>query len=162
MAGKNPKVYFDLAIAGRMTFELFADKVPRTAENFRALCTGERGYGKLTKPLHYKGSHMHRIINRFMAQGTFSRIYGESFADENFAIKHTGRGLLSMANRGPNTNGSQFFITFVQTPHLDGKHTVFGKVVEGEQILDAIEAVGSGSGAPKKEVRIIDCGEIKA
>ncbi|KAJ3373332.1 peptidylprolyl isomerase protein [Allomyces arbusculus] len=175
MAGKNPKVYFDLAIggvkAGRMTFELFADKVPRTAENFRALCTGERGYGKLGKPLHYKGSHMHRIINRFMAQGgDFTHgtgvggesIYGESFADENFAIKHTGRGLLSMANRGPNTNGSQFFITFVQTPHLDGKHTVFGKVVEGEQILDAIEAVGSGSGAPKKEVRILDCGEIKA
>merc|ERR1712048_980801 len=152
----NPVVFFDVTIggqnAGRITMELFADKTPKTAENFRALCTGEKGVGKSGKPLHYKGSTFHRVITEFMAQGgDFTAgngtggesIYGMKFNDENFNVKHTGRGDLSMANAGPNTNGSQFFMTFIPCNWLDGKHCVFGKVIDGWQTLDALESVGS-------------------
>ena len=140
----NPKVFFDVTIGGqnvgRITMELFADTTPRTAENFRALCTGEKGVGRSGKPLHFKGCTFHRVITEFMAQGgDFTNgngtggesIYGEKFADENFVKKHTGRGDLSMANAGPNTNGSQFFMTFIPCNWLDGKHCVFGRVVDG-------------------------------
>lgn len=170
----NPRVYFDITIgdkaAGRIVFELFADAVPKTAENFRALCTGEKGQGTSGKALHYKGSGFHRIIKQFMCQGgDFTRgngtggesIYGEKFQDENFDRKHTEPGLLSMANAGPNTNGSQFFITTVVTSWLDGKHVVFGKVVEGIEVVEAMEAVGSSSGSTSAEVVIADCGELK-
>ena len=169
----NPRVYFDITIgdkaAGRIVFELFADAVPKTAENFRALCTGEKGQGTSGKALHYKGSGFHRIIKQFMCQGgDFTRgngtggesIYGEKFQDENFDRKHTEPGLLSMANAGPNTNGSQFFITTVVTSWLDGKHVVFGKVVEGIEVVEAMEAVGSSSGSTSAEVVIADCGEL--
>lgn len=169
----NPSVYFDITIggkaAGRIVFELFADTVPKTAENFRALCTGEKGVGKSGKALHYKGSRFHRIIKQFMCQGgDFTRgngtggesIYGEKFADENFEHKHTSAGLLSMANAGPGSNGSQFFITTELTPWLDGKHVVFGKVTEGMEVVRAMEAVGSSSGATSKDVVIADCGMV--
>ena len=169
----NPRVFFDITLggqpAGRIVFELFADVVPRTAENFRALCTGEKGVGCSGKPLHYKGSKFHRVITNFMCQGgDFTRgngtggesIYGEKFADENFQLKHTTPGLLSMANAGPNTNGSQFFITTVVTSWLDGKHTVFGKVVEGFEVVKQMEAAGSQSGATRVEVAIADCGQL--
>ncbi|KAJ6736166.1 PEPTIDYL-PROLYL CIS-TRANS ISOMERASE CYP63 [Salix viminalis] len=169
----NPLVFLDVSIDGdpaeRIFIELFADVVPRTAENFRALCTGEKGIGKTTgKPLHYKGSAFHRIIKEFMAQGgDFSKgngtggesIYGGKFADENFILRHEGAGRLSMANSGPNTNGSQFFITLKPQAHLDGKHVVFGKVVKGMDIVKKIEQVGSAHGQPARPVKIVDCGE---
>ncbi|KAJ6920539.1 peptidyl-prolyl cis-trans isomerase CYP63-like [Populus alba x Populus x berolinensis] len=170
---KNPLVFLDVSIDGdpaeRIFIELFADVVPRTAENFRALCTGEKGIGKTTgKPLHYKGSSFHRIIKEFMAQGgDFSKgngtggesIYGGKFADENFILRHEGAGRLSMANSGPNTNGSQFFITLKPQAHLDGKHVVFGKVAKGMDIVKKIEQVGSARGQPARPVKIVDCGE---
>jgi peptidylprolyl isomerase len=169
----NPRVYFDINIgdapAGRIVFELFADVTPRTAENFRALCTGEKGTGESGKPLHFKGSGFHRIIQQFMCQGgDFTRgngtggesIYGNKFADENFKLRHDIPGLLSMANAGPNTNGSQFFITTVETPWLDGKHVVFGKVVEGMDVVKKMEAVGSRSGTTSKPVKIADSGQL--
>lgn len=168
------KVFFDITIggdlAGRIVMELFDDVTPKTAENFRALCTGEKGMGKAGKPLHFKGSAFHRVITDFMAQGgDFTRgngtggesIYGEKFADENFTLKHDRPGLLSMANAGPNTNGSQFFLTFVPCPWLDGKHVVFGEVVEGGELLKTLEANGSQGGTTKKAIVISDCGEIK-
>lgn len=175
MSLKNPRVFFDIAVGnkptGRLVFELFSSTVPKTAENFRALCTGEKGIGKSGKPLHYKGSTFHRIIPRFMCQGgDFTRgdgrggesIYGARFDDENFKLAHDKKALLSMANAGKNTNGSQFFITTVPTPHLNGNHVVFGQVVEGLDVLDKMEAVGSAPyGVPKLPVVITDCGEIK-
>jgi peptidylprolyl isomerase len=169
----NPKVFFDITIgdapAGRLVFELFADVTPKTAENFRALCTGEKGTGQSGKALHFKGSSFHRIIPDFMCQGgDFTRgngtggesIYGAKFADENFTKKHSGPGILSMANAGPNTNGSQFFICTVSTPWLDGKHVVFGKVTEGLDVVKKMEAVGSRGGTPSKAVKIAECGEL--
>ena len=162
----NSNVYFDITIggepAGRITFALYDDVVPKTAENFRQLCTGEPGFG-------YQGSGFHRIIPDFMCQGgDFTNhngtggksIYGDKFPDENFTIKHTEPGLLSMANAGPNTNGSQFFITTSVTSWLDGKHTVFGKVVDGMDVVRAMEAVGSQSGATSADVVIADCGTV--
>ena len=144
--------------------------MPKTVENFRALCTGEKGMGKSGKPLHYKGSKFHRVIPQFMLQGgDFTRgdgtggesIYGEKFDDENFKVKHTKPGLLSMANAGPGTNGSQFFITTSETPHLDGKHVVFGEVIEGyEDVVKAMEKFGSGGGKTSKTLVIADCGVL--
>ncbi|XP_022563831.1 peptidyl-prolyl cis-trans isomerase CYP19-3 [Brassica napus] len=170
----NPKVFFDILIgkmkAGRVVMELFADVTPRTADNFRALCTGEKGIGQAGKALHYKGSAFHRIIPGFMCQGgDFTRgngtggesIYGAKFQDENFKLKHTGPGILSMANSGPNTNGSQFFICTDKTAWLDGKHVVFGKVVDGYDVVKAMENVGSERGATSEPVVIEDCGELK-
>merc|ERR1712151_68716 len=151
--------------------ELFSQVVPKTAENFRALSTGEKGTGKSGKALHYKNSAFHRIIPGFMCQGgDITRgngmggesIYGSTFADEfeNGMVKHTGPGLLSMANRGKGTNGSQFFITVAKTSHLDGKHVVFGQVVKGMDVVKKIEQVGSGGGTPSNEVRVADSGQI--
>ena len=167
------KVYFDITIdgeeAGRIVFGLFGNTTPKTAENFAQLTTGEAGIGNSGKPLHFKGSSFHRIINGFMAQGgDFTAgngtggesIYGTKFADENFTLKHSKPYLLSMANAGPNTNGSQFFITFVVTSWLDGRHTVFGEVLEGFDVVNKIEKIGSGSGTTSKKAVIADCGKL--
>lgn len=169
----NPNVFFEIVIGkmkmGQVVMELYKDVAPKTAENFRALCTGEKGIGVSGKPLHYKGSAFHRIIPNFMCQGgDFTRgngtggesIYGMKFADENFKLKHTGPGILSMANAGPNTNGSQFFICTEKTPWLDGKHVVFGKVVDGYSVVKEMEKVGSDSGRTSQPVLIEDCGQI--
>jgi len=169
----NPVVFFDITAGvdpvGRIEMTLRKDVVPRTAENFRALCTGEKGSGRAGKPLHFKQSSFHRVITDFMCQGgDFTRgngtggesIYGEKFEDENFQLKHTGGGILSMANAGPNTNGSQFFLCTVKTAWLDGKHVVFGSVTKGMDVVKQIESYGSQSGTTKKKIVIADCGQL--
>ncbi|KAI6185035.1 Peptidyl-prolyl cis-trans isomerase [Aphelenchoides bicaudatus] len=168
-----PQVFFDISIngkpAGRILMELRADVVPKTAENFRALCTGEKGVGRSGKPLHFKGSTFHRIIPGFMAQGgDFTKgngtggesIYGERYNDENFILQHTGPGILSCANAGPNTNGSQFFICFDKTSWLNNKHVVFGNVIEGHDVVRAMEAKGTESGKTLADIVITDCGQL--
>jgi peptidylprolyl isomerase len=164
----NPKVAIEVSIggepAGTIEAELFADVVPKTAENFRVLCTGEQG-----EDLSYVPSPFHRIIPGFMIQGgDFTNgngtggvsIYGGKFDDENFELKHTEPGLLSMANAGPDTNGSQFFITVAETPWLDGRHVVFGKVIGGMDLVKAMEAQGSRSGATKEKVMLTGCRQL--
>ena len=167
----NPQVFFDISKdnkpLGRMTFELYKNKVPKTAENFRSICAGDNKQGYT-----YAASHFHRIIDGFMAQGgDFTNhngtggasIYGRNFPDEASGLKlqHTKRGLLSMANAGPNTNGSQFFITFGPTDWLNGAHMVFGELLEGDDILKTMEANGSRSGQPKAKFEITKSGELK-
>ncbi|MDA8633132.1 peptidylprolyl isomerase [Verrucomicrobiales bacterium] len=161
-----PRVFFDMEAdgekVGRIVMELRSDVVPKTAENFRCLCTGE-------KMVSYKGSPFHRVIPDFMCQGGDTTrgdgtggqsIYGTKFEDENFELNHTGPGILSMANAGPNTNGSQFFICTAKTEWLDGNHVVFGSVVEGMDVVETLEGLGSRSGKTSKEIIVADCGQL--
>ena len=163
----NPVIFFDIEIdgdhRGRLVMELFRHVLPKTAQNFIALTTHDRDYG-------YRHSYFHRIIPGFMAQGgDFEKsdgtggysIYGEKFDDEGFPFEHDRPGLLSMANIGPNTNGSQFFLTFVPCPHLDKKHVVFGQVIQGFHILKDLELSGTDSGDVSREVKIADCGQLQ-
>ena len=164
---KNSVVFLDITVnnnyIGRIEIELHNDITPLTAENFRSLCVGDKGYT-------YKGCNFHRVIPNFMLQsgditnfnGTGGMsIYGRSFKDENFVLKHTGPGILSMANSGPNTNSSQFFITTVATPWLDGGHVVFGRVINGLNVVKTIETYGSQSGQTNANIIIADCGQLQ-
>ncbi|KAL7206943.1 hypothetical protein ACSBR2_019612 [Camellia fascicularis] len=168
------RVYLDVDIdkqrVGRIVIGLYGEAVPKTVENFRALCTGELGKSTSGKPLHYKGIPFHRIIPGFMIQGGdiiygdgkgSKSVYGGTFPDESFKIKHSHPGVVSMVNSGPDSNGSQFFITTVKASWLDGEHVVFGKVIEGMDAVYAIEGgAGTYSGKPRKKVIIADSGEI--
>ena len=175
MGVKRPRCFFDIAIGGipvgRVVFQLYADICPKTCENFRALCTGEMGIGKGTgKPLHYQGTTFHRVVKSFMIQsGDFSdgngkggeSIYNKMFEDENFEVKHEEPFLLSMANKGPNTNGSQFFITTAPAPHLDNVHVVFGEVISGKEVVKEIEELQvDKKSRPLQDAKIIKCGEL--
>jgi len=169
----NPKVFLDIAIGrravGRLRFELFHDVLPITSENFRALCTGETGLGYWFRPRWYKGVNLHRVVPGFMCQGgdfnygkgyMGESIYGQNFRDERFCYKHSKRGVLGMAHNGKkNFCNSQFYMTFAPCPWLDGKHVVFGHVIDGFEVLDEIEAVGSEIGKPHSKVWVHDCGE---
>ncbi|KAL3928066.1 MAG: hypothetical protein SGBAC_012806 [Bacillariaceae sp.] len=191
MSAENPVVFFDITIGGslkgRIEMELRADVVPKTAENFRCLCTGEKGIGRSGKLLHFKGSAFHRVIPGFMCQGgDFTRefsffgefqtiqgngtggesIYGEKFADENFKLKHVGSGILSMANSGTwldqtPMGASVLFLCTAETAWLDSKHVVFGKVISGQDVVSAIEQVGSDSGRTRIQVVISDSGQLR-
>ncbi|CAB4321174.1 unnamed protein product [Prunus armeniaca] len=168
------RVYLDVDIdgqhLGRIVIGLYGQVVPKTVENFRALCTGEKGKGAKGKPLHYKGTPFHRIVSGFMIQGGdivyrdgrgYESIYGGTFADENFRVKHSHAGVVSMVNSGPDSNGSQFFITTIKASWLDGEHVVFGKVIQGMDTVYAIEGgAGTYSGKPRKKVTIAESGEI--
>ena len=166
MDAKQGNVFFEISVAGqnmgKIEFELFDSVVPKTAKNFRDICTGDND-----KKLHYKGNKFHRIIPEFMIQGGDitkgdgtggASIYGTTFKDENFTLKHKNPFMLSMANAGKNTNGSQFFITTVACPWLDGAHTVFGQAVSGTEIIQAMEKMGTSAGTTKKVCQITDCG----
>lgn len=166
MAQVRPKVFLDVTAdgrpLGRIVIELRADVVPKTAENFRALCTGEKGFG-------FKASTFHRVVPQFMLNGgDFTNhngtggksIYGAKFADENFTLKHTGPGVVSMSNTGPNTNGSQFMICTVATPWLDGKNVVFGQVVTGMDVVGKIENLGTSAGKTTARIVIENCGQL--
>eukprot|EP01064_Diplonema_japonicum_P030808 TRINITY_DN5322_c0_g1_i1.p1 TRINITY_DN5322_c0_g1~~TRINITY_DN5322_c0_g1_i1.p1 ORF type:complete len:301 (+),score=37.61 TRINITY_DN5322_c0_g1_i1:99-1001(+) len=171
----NPKVWMDVQVggkyAGRVFMELFMDTVPKTAENMRCLFTGEKGKGMSGRKLHLKGTAFHRIIPTFVVQGGDTTrgdgrggesIFGARFEDESFkgkAGKHFGPGCLSMANAGPNTNGSQFFICVGPTPHLNGRHVVFGQIVHGYDVVLLMERMGTPSGRTRLEVKIHDCGQ---
>ena len=174
IAEVTQKVYFDIEIdgtpAGRVVMGMFGNTVPKTTKNFATLADGSAGKGNSGKDLHFKGSKFHRIIPGFMAQGgDFTNgngtggesIFGAKFDDENFDLQHSKPYLLSMANSGKNTNGSQFFITFAATPWLNGKHVVFGEVIEGTQVIKDLEKIGSGSGATSKPAIIADCGILE-
>jgi len=172
---KRPRCFMDITIGGipvgRLIFELYSDITPRTCENFRALCTGEKGIGKQTgKPLHYQGTTFHRVVKDFMIQsGDFSdgngkggeSIYNGTFEDENFEMKHDKPFLLSMANKGPNTNGSQYFILTQPAPHLDDIHTVFGVLISGKEVVKEIEELQvDKKSRPLQDARIVNCGEL--
>ena len=171
----NPKVFFNIAnfgvSLGKVVIELRSDVVPKTAENFRQLCIGADGRKIAGKPLSFKGSPFHRVIPKFMCQGGDITngngtggwsIYGNKFPDENFELKHDAPGIVTMANAGPDTNASQFFIITVPCPWLDGRHTVFGKVVEGMDVVKKIEALGTMNGTPRGRFVIEECGEVVA